>query len=821
MTIPHDGLRRVLLAAGTATYRHADTFADGLENLDGVPEALQTVVGALAELGYEPEPGPDGPFLLNPDVQVLEEALHAAAQKAQVAIVYYTGHGLKPDRHPYYVLTADSTGSNLKRTALEPRDLLIHLLPDEQENASGHPQVLVILDCCYSGAGGTEVLRDSLQDLGNPNVWVLASASHLQEAQQGLFARAFADALRSPKIGHSTEFVPFDLFLGEVNSALALHRPDQQARLIRGAITGIAPFLPNRKHVPAVAGLTVEEQVWVARLRGAPEEGRETGFYVTGTTGRVRAVEDIATWMRSPDDHGLGVVTGSPGTGKSTLLALPVLLSDPDRAAPLLADSSPDSLPGRAAGLLAGLPVTGLYARGMDPYQATKTIAAHLGRQAKSPADLIDSIDKRPETTARILVVDAIDESVDPKPLMDTLLLPLAGRPGVKVLIGTRRHLLRPYDADNTFPADLLVDLDAERYRDPQALTGYAQELLLAAHEPGVPTPYRDAPKEVTAAVAQAIAARATATTSGGGQAESFLLAQLLALAVRNREQVPDTAAPGWADRLPTDVGAAFDEDLSRLGSREAGARALLTALAWAQGSGLPWENIWVPVARALAAEDGRETEAIDDPDDVRWLLENAGGYIVEDLGPGRRSVFRPFHELLAAHLRGEPARDRLPAVPATVTAWQAHNQRSQAAITRALLETVPAGPSGHRDWELAHPYLRTYLARHAHAAGPETFAGLVTDPDYLAVADPDTLTALLIPTDPVLGETARAYRRARPLLGNNPGQNAAYLQEAFAAEAGHPPQTQGIRPRYRTLMTRTRRDDSLLSLTGHVRSVG
>ena len=45
-------------------------------------------------------------------------------------------------------------------------------------------------------------------------------------------------------------------------------------------------------------------------------------------------------------------------------------------------------------------------------------------------------------------------------------------------------------------------------------------------------------------------------------------------------------------------MAEAFDEDLARLGDKQPLARALLAALAWAKGPGLPWENIWVPVAR-------------------------------------------------------------------------------------------------------------------------------------------------------------------------------------------------------------------------------
>jgi hypothetical protein len=96
----------------------------------------------------------------------------------------------------------------------------------------------------------------------------------------------------------------------------------------------------------------------------------------------------------------------------------------------------------------------------------------------------------------------------------------------------------------------------------------------------------------------------------------------------------------------------------------------------------------------------------------------------------------------------------------------------------------------------------------------------LVADLDYLAVADPNILTPLLTPTDPALRWVARAYRRARPLLGPSTRDNAAYLQEAVAAQSGSPPTGQRIRPTYRTLMARVRRDDSLLTLTGHTGTV-
>src|SRR5262249_54095839 len=119
-------------------------------------------------------------------------------------------------------------------------------------------------------------------------------------------------------------------------------------------------------------------------------------------------------------------------------------------------------------------------------------------------------------------------------------------------------------------------------------------------------------------------------------------------------------------------------------------------------------------------------------------------------------------------------------------------------------------------------PYLRTYLAQHVAAAGTQALAELVQNLDFLAVADPIALTPLLSPTVPVLREAARIYRRAQPLLGSDARANAAYLQEASRALTGITAASQdsAIRPRYRTHLAAVRKDDSLLTITGHASSV-
>ncbi len=799
---------RALLAAGTATYDCHD-----FETLNKVPEVLQAVVETLCGLGFATVARPPG-YHVDPAVKSLRTAVREAVAASPVVVVYYTGHGAHPERDTYYLVTKKSVLAADLLRLLTRRD-------DQGEAAADQPTVLVILDCCFSGSAGMEMLGDALRGIGNPDTWVIASAGALEYARQGLFAEAFCDALRRPATGSSQRFVSLDWIVQAVNDAHA-GQAEQQARLFPPATgsTGIPPFFPNPCHQPGLAGLTVaDQQHWLSRVRGAPEEST-TGFYLTGKTGRLRAAEHLAAWMTDPGPKDLAVVTGSPGTGKSALLALPVLLTDRFRRADLLRAADPGSLIQRTAGLLpAGTPVTAIHARGLNTDQAAGAIARALGREASTASALLEDLDTTPEHGRRVVIVDAVDEATSPATLLGGLLVPLARQPGLQVAVGARRHVLS--GAGDT---GLTIDLDTSEYRDPQALTDYVHRLLIASEEPGVTTAYAPGAAalqggrgEAAAAVAAAIAQRATARE---GTSESFLIGRLLALSARGRAEPADITSEGWQSELPASVAQAFDEDLARIGNQEPLARALLTALAWARGPGLPWENIWVLVARALVRRDGGPGQPPVTGEDVRWLLGKAGAYVIEDLGPGGRSVYRPFHDLLAAHLRGEPGTGHDGRDPAASGAWQQRRVGTEHVITGALLATVPAGRQGQRDWPAAHPYLRTYLAQHAAAAGPGALAVLVQDADFLAAADPVTLSPLLSFTVPELRDVARIYRRARPLLGDDLQANAAYLQEAARALTGTAAEGTGIRPLYRTHLASARRDDSLLTLTGHTDSV-
>ncbi|MGW0771851.1 hypothetical protein [Streptomyces sp. NPDC002676] len=783
----------VLLAAGTGSYDHP-----GLSHLPKVPTSLRTVVTELGRLGITPVAS-DPPYHLDPELDPLKRAIGDVARAHPLVIVYYSGHGAHPDRDHYYLMVRASKPSMLLTSALSVADLPVLLMPQDEDGVPEpeQPEVLLIIDCCFAGKGAEEI-GDVVKCFGNKRVWVLASAGGLEYAKDGRFADALAEALQEPLAGASMPYLGLESISYAINVILGTEGQMTRHFLPREGGIGLAPFFPNPMHEPGVAGLTVSEQHWISRLHGAPEA--TTGFYLTGRSGRVRAAVDLVEWLTAAGRSGLAVVTGSPGSGKSTLLALPVQLSRPGGREQLLGPggTARNLLVSRAAGLVpVDAPLIAVHGHGLNADQVAREIAGQLGRRTDSAIGLLQDLGTVPERKEWAVVVDAIDEATGPCSLLDGLLVPLAHRHGLRVALGTRRHLL-----DRIGPTDLSIDLDTEPFLDPEALVEYIRELLLATHEPDVSTPYRSAAPEVVDAVARTLADRATTAVAGNQRAESFLVDQLLARSTRSRPSPADLATAHWRARLPSTLSEAFEEDLARLTDNVPVAHALLRALAWANGPGLPWENIWVPVARALA---GPATEETVTDHDVRRLLDRAGAYIVEDVGPGQRSVFRPVHHLLTTHLRSLPAATAPVRSPETV----------QQVIADALVNTVSGYGEGHRDWASAHPYLRTYLALHASQAGATTLADLTHEVGLLAVADPVTLTPLLPPTVAELRDAARVYRRARPLLGSRPELNAAYLQEsALALSSDLADSPTGLTPVYRTRLAAVTFDDSLLTLT-------
>jgi WD40 repeat protein len=493
---------------------------------------------------------------------------------------------------------------------------------------------------------------------------------------------------------------------------------------------------------------------WSPRARGV-ERDSQPGWYFTG---RTLVLRELVAWMTATPgrDGRARVVTGGPGSGKSAVLARLVTLDDRDyRATVPLADMAAGTAPP------AGSIDVAVHANGKTVGEVVGQLADATGHKVRSPEALVAALLDRPEPKPLVIVVDALDEAAEPRQLARELLRPLAvdgGRVGLRLLVGTRRHLVGLLGAGS-----VVIDLDGVPYLERADLAEYVRRLLVREGEPGASTPYRDCP-EVAATVAAVVAERAYPT---------FLVARLLGRALVDQPEVIEVTQPDWQARLPATVGDAMDAYLARFGDQEDRVRDLLAPLAWAEGAGLPRDALWVRLACALS---DRSYGA----GDVRWLLESAAAYLLESDDPDGRVVHRLFHQALADHLRaGHRARE------------------VQRRYASALLDTVllhaesPPGHSPgtwdrphHRDWTAAHAYVRTHLATHAAAAG--LLDGLLGDPGFVLAAEPGRLLPAVATAATDRSKlVAGIIERAGPhLLFGLPEERACYL-ELIARKSG------------------------------------
>jgi WD40 repeat protein len=474
------------------------------------------------------------------------------------------------------------------------------------------------------------------------------------------------------------------------------------------------------------------------RGRGVlPFAGRR-GWYFTG---RIQALRELADWLAAPlgTQPAVRVVTGAPGSGKSAVLGRLVLLAEPDRRqAALEADPDLD----RATLPPEGSIELSVHAHGRTAQQLGEAVAARFGVEAADVEDLLNALQAR--TRPAVVVVDAVDEASGPDELADVLNR-LAQTGGVRLLVGVRHHLV-----DRLVDPDAALDLDDPAYLGTDDVTRYVRRCLLLDGDPEAPTPYRGRPG-LAGEVSRAVAARA------GG---SFLVAQLVSLALVNADRVVDVAEPGWQERFPREVGQAMRAYLDGFGPDRRRVRDLLVPLAFAEGDGLTDEAMWA----ALASELGTGTYQ---PQDVRWLLHDTSApNLLQSTSPhGGMVAWRLFHQALAEYLRDHELR---------IAA--ADGQRR---VTEVLTRRVPHH-EGRPDWLSADVYTRCHLPAHAAAGG--LLDELVVSPGALLVAEPTRLLPLLpIVTTPAARAAARAYQQAVHQLGDDRplGQRASCLQRA------------------------------------------
>ncbi|MFF4018074.1 caspase family protein [Streptomyces sp. NPDC001843] len=685
--------RRFLIAVGVG--RYADP---GIDDLPGVPQDVARVRELLEPMDYTvvlPELAADpGKDLVE---HIEDWSLQADLGPQDVVVVYFAGHGVKAaDRH--YLLCAGSKAGRYT-SALASEDLCRPLMT----SPVGH--LLVVLDTCYAGAGTEDIAKLAAElaasQRGAAGRWMMAAARGKERARENAFVDALAHVLQQPQAGARPEYLGVREITERVNEYFRTRHPAQHARHSTIDSDGHAPFFRNRAHIPGLPtdDLDVDTLTRLRKQTRGHFEARGRGVEHTSDrgdyfTGRTTALTALASWLAAPQhDRKARVITGDPGSGKSALLGRFLMLSDADH--PARANSPERLLPP------AGLAVVRLHARRAVLDDLAADLAAALALpKGSDQEELLDSLGERAQPV--VVVIDALDEAgtagdtAEGNRIAREFLQPLSTLPSVRLIVGTRRPLIPAVGR-----AVVTLDLDEPEHITHQDVVDYARALLLDAQDPASCSPYKGLPDEADR-VARGIASRAE---------KSFLVTRMTARALVHGQITVDTTRPGWEKELPSDAGQAFAAYLARFGPDRPKVERLLRPLAYAQGVGLPWSTLWGPVAEALSGIPCSQ-------DDLYWLHEHAGAYVVETSTPAG-SAFRLFHETMAEHLR---ERD--------------DDLTAHRAITSALLAQVTHDPiTGRRDWPAAHPYLRDHLA--THAAAGRCLDELLHDVEFLVHATP------------------------------------------------------------------------------------
>ncbi|MFC8515575.1 caspase family protein [Streptomyces sp. NPDC057257] len=706
------GPRRYLIATAVSHYPHAPEW-----DRPGLVEARRKMVELFTtKLGYEHVSDLGANPTQHQLLRELREFCRSDDRRPDdIVAVYIAGHGERLDNDDYVLLTSDTKPDDLY-DALQPAQLARKILAGTKVR-----RLLLMLDTCHSGHGGNELLAAMAKlksgwtekDAG---LAVITSAQPNELARTGAFPDLLTEAVASPATaGHTPELLSLDAV---VNATRANpERPGHQhiGLEIIGLTGEIPPFLPNAKRSPGLShtDLALQQaaewaeqdrrqgEAFRARLLRRAMGHRDESSVGWWFSGRHTALTDITRWLRDlPDDRPTLVVTGDPGSGKTAVLGLLAAVSDPDyrRTVPLtsLGLTSADRLPP-----LNAIRAT-VYAQGLTDQQFVRALAAALRLpQTEVVADLLNHLNSRAKPARPdVVLIDGLDEAATPSTLCAQTLRPLMELAGarLRLLLGTRPHLLDPLGLRR----EGQIDLDSRTYADPDAVLAYAVRNLLDAHPD---SPYLHCRRGELRGVAGAVAAAA---------GHSFLVARITAGTLAAAAHLPDLHDPAWHRSLPSVAADAMHRDLhQRFGADAERVLDLLRPLAYAEGQGLPWEDIWAPVASELSGR--RYTN-----DDLLRLRREAGAYVVEASEDGR-SVYRLYHEAMAEYLRlGREAGD-------------AHR-----AFTTTLRRTVPYSGDGEREWSRAHPYALRHLATHAAAVGMLDL--LLTDLEYLVHAECDTL---------------------------------------------------------------------------------
>lgn len=635
---------------------------------------LVTAAEAYTEAGFSTE------LLLNPDRDTIARTVVAEIEgldDESCLIVHVISHGATTPDRPDLLDVVPRCGRLGFGTDVS------NWISSAQRQGR---RTLFLLDLCSAGRAARVPWQLDLKPASS-KVWVLAATAQHEAAYAGRFTGALTTVLRSGASGmlqldRALPFVKFSLLAREVQLRLdeLVLAEDGMRQQVYSTLLDPAheeppfPFFPNVAHDPSLVPRPRSRRLradfgellvelddimdvdhFVGRASGVPQHAEVRSG--TGTdplaqchfTGRREYLRDIIPWMDAENTTtNLLVVTGSPGSGKSALISVLVAAAHPklQLAYPNIRLRLPEEHRPSAR-----VPIIAVHARQQSVQQVFRSIARQLTLVAppdgKWTADrmtqLLHGRQRRP-----VIVIDAVDEALQPEALAAQVIMPLAaayhdGVPACRQLVGMRNWpelaaVLRAADEQGG-----LFDLDRtppETLRDD--LFHYVHTLLTGA---GASAGLAGIRKRLAIGVAERIVDDPVAGTSraGGGQ---FLIAGLFVHHLRTHG-LPTTESEllRALATVPQSLTEVLDLDIRQ--RQNPWFRPVLEAIAHAKGSGIPHDLVVQIVRGAHAAGPPRRDIVLDSINEAQFYLRHAtdidGSVLV-----------RLFHQHLAEHLLGQ-----------------------------------------------------------------------------------------------------------------------------------------------------------------------
>jgi WD40 repeat protein len=548
--------------------------------------------------------------------------LWAAASGMSHSVLFWQGHGVLGEA-PSLLTATGGPGE-----ALTPSGLADFVQLHWAARRTDPSWALVVIEADNAAAFVEELMRILLAGSDRPRRLAVVRVDTGESAPAGTFQNALARVLDGP-------------FLASSEVSL----PDFLSELGRGLEHGGVRLL-------SVSGAEVLTRTVPLGLRFSLLATRDPGevSYLGGDD----VIARIVRWAQG-EGTALLAITGPAGSGKSALLHRLITLSLADRG-------SREGVPRIDAAL-------SLAARTAERLPAE--LAAALGVTAADPAGLIMEVAARPRPL--LLVLDALDEALNPERVAAEVLLPLARADAARIIVSGRDGL------DLAVLGDDVTFLHMGDYQLAD-LEGFVLRRLSEAVENG----------RLTAEPAEIDAAAVRIRRAYPDLRHAVLIVQEIVdhPGLIRREQA------ARLDRL-LEADLAGLSPTARLRTWEPLFGFALEALALAQGRGLPLHGgVWAAAATALAGEP--VSEAL-----ISELIEAAGPAIVADTEFGQ-ATSRLSPEVRAELHTGDSA---------------GHHQRVYQGFSDLAHATLP----GELD-----PYLVHHLPAHAALGG--SWSELVAD---------------------------------------------------------------------------------------------